>query len=322
MYRREFLRFTAAGAVTHGLLGRIRPEAGSWLATRGSDPIDAAAFHAMRKFASTRFGRIAYVERGKGPAALFLHGDPLNSFQWRGALERLSDIRRCIAIDVMGMGYSDIAVGQNLESETQAEMCAAVLDALGLKSADLVASDSGGAIAQLLVARYPKRARSLLLTNCDVPEDSPPAVLAPIIEASRKGTLVDETFLPWLADKDKARGALGTAYTNPANLTDESIEVYLRPPTSSPVKKALFHAYHAGMSRNALLPIVPELQKSPVPVQIVWGTGDDIFKPTDPESLAKIFPRFRGIRRVEGAKLFWPEEFPDILAEEARKLWT
>lgn len=322
MYRREFLRFTAAGAVTHSLLGRIRPEAGTWLGFQGSGPIDAAAFHAMRKFASTRFGRIAYVERGKGPVALFLHGDPLNSFQWRGALERLSDIRRCVAIDVMGMGYSEVPEGQSLQAEDQADMCAAVLDALSLKSVDLVASDSGGGIAQLLVARHPERVRSLLLANGDVAEDSPPAALAPIIEGARKGTVVDESFVRWLADKNLARATLGTAFTNPANLTDESVEVYLRPFTTSARRKAQFHTYHIGMARNALLPIVPQLKESQVPVRVVWGTGDDIFKPTDPDSLAKIFPKFRGIRRIEGAKLFWPEEFPDILAEEARKLWA
>ena len=52
--------------------------------------LDAAQFRSERRFARTSFGRIAYVERGSGNAALFLHGFPLNSFQWRGQLERLS----------------------------------------------------------------------------------------------------------------------------------------------------------------------------------------------------------------------------------------
>src|SRR5262245_11476004 len=49
-------------------------------------PLDAAAWSAARRFADTPFGKIAYVERGSGDAALFLHGFPLNGFQWRGAL--------------------------------------------------------------------------------------------------------------------------------------------------------------------------------------------------------------------------------------------
>src|SRR5262249_61445851 len=71
-------------------------------------PMDAATWSAARRFAETPFGKIAYVERGSGAAALFLHGFPLNGFQWRGALDRLSAYRRCVAPDFMGLGYSQI----------------------------------------------------------------------------------------------------------------------------------------------------------------------------------------------------------------------
>src|SRR4051812_37213689 len=71
-----------------------------------------ASFAASRRYAETCFGRIVYVERGKGKAALFLHGFPLNSFQWRGALELLSGTRRCIAPDFMALGYTEVAPGQ------------------------------------------------------------------------------------------------------------------------------------------------------------------------------------------------------------------
>src|SRR5215472_8448158 len=60
-----------------------------------------------RRFAATRFGRIAYVERGTGPVALFLHGFPLNSFQWRGVIRQLSGERRCVAPDAMGLGCTE-----------------------------------------------------------------------------------------------------------------------------------------------------------------------------------------------------------------------
>lgn len=43
----------------------------------------AADFHAARRFAKTRLGRIAYVAEGAGPAAIFLHGFPLNGSHWR-----------------------------------------------------------------------------------------------------------------------------------------------------------------------------------------------------------------------------------------------
>jgi haloalkane dehalogenase len=65
-----------------------------------------AQFHAARRFVELPVGRIAYVERGAGPAAIFLHGYPLNGFQWRGPMARLSDLRRCIALDLMGLAIA------------------------------------------------------------------------------------------------------------------------------------------------------------------------------------------------------------------------
>jgi hypothetical protein len=37
--------------------------------------------------------------------------------------------------------------------------------------------------------------------------------------------------------------------------------------------------------------------------------------------LDQTLPGSRGVRRVEGANLFFPEEMPDLIAEEAAKLW-
>ena len=36
----------------------------------------ASEFQSSRKFVQTAFGRVAYVERGNGPVALFVHALP------------------------------------------------------------------------------------------------------------------------------------------------------------------------------------------------------------------------------------------------------
>ncbi|HMH11822.1 MAG TPA: alpha/beta hydrolase [Edaphobacter sp.] len=72
-------------------------------------------------------------------------------------------------------------------------MLAALLDALTIPKVDIIASDSGGAVAQLFLVRYPKHVRTLLLTNCDVETDSPPPKVKPAIEMARAGTLADAT---------------------------------------------------------------------------------------------------------------------------------
>jgi haloalkane dehalogenase len=179
-------------------------------------------------------------------------------------------------------------------------------------------------VAQLFVVRHPKRVRTLLLTNCDVETDSPPPALLPVIEMARAGTFVDKWFVPWVADKALARSAEGLGgqtYTFRANPTDEAVDYYLAPLVSSPQRKAQIHAYAIALEQNPLAGIEPALKKCAAPTRIVWGTGDDIFSQKSPDYLHQILPQSRGVRRVKGAKLFFPEEFPDIIADEARRLW-
>jgi pimeloyl-ACP methyl ester carboxylesterase len=311
MRRRQFLQLTGA-ALAAGLTSA---------AADTSQPLDAAAFRAMRRFADLRFGRIAYVERGSGQAALFLHGAPLNGFQWRGAIERLSAQRRCIAPDFMGLGYSEIPEHQSLAADAQVSMLAAFLDALAIRKVDVVASDSGGAVAQLFVAHHPKRVRTLLLSNCDVEPDSPPPKVKPVIEMARAGTLAEATA-KWLTDKALARSTFGAAvFRDPSRFADETIEYYVTPLVNTPLRREQYHAFHVALEPNPLAGIEASLNRSPIPVRIVWGAADDIFAQQDAEYLDRTFPNSRGIRRVPEGKLFFQEEFPDVIAEEAQRLW-
>src|SRR3954470_12783943 len=167
MNRRRFLAGTAGGLVAGSLVARIARSKGLAGDTHATDAdADAAKrYDKERRFAPTAFGKIAYIDRGTGPAVLFLHGFPLNSFQWRGAIDRLSATRRCIAPDSMGLGHTEVAAGQAVTPSAQADMLAAFLDRLSVEKVDVIANDSGGAVAQLFVTRYPQKVRTLLLTN-------------------------------------------------------------------------------------------------------------------------------------------------------------
>jgi haloalkane dehalogenase len=325
MRRREFVGATI-GTLTLGAISGCASSARGGIAsgTAAAKTLDVAAFHGQRRYAQTSFGNIAYVERGSGDAALFLHGLPLNGFQWRGALERLSAQRRCVAADFMGLGYSQVSAQQSVAPRDQAAMLATLLDTLSIPKVDLVASDSGGAVAQLFVLRYPERVRTLLLTNCDVEPDSPPPALQPVLEMARAGTFADRLLGAWLTDKALARSAQGLGgqtYTYPERLSDEIIDCYLSPLLSSQLRKTQVEAYTLALDPNPLAGIESALKRCAVPTRIVWGTGDDIFSAASPDYLDRLLPSSRGVRRVPGAKLFFPEEFPDVIAEEARGLW-
>ncbi len=325
MNRRSFLQMSAGATALCAVTGAAHGlQSNAFRMLADTPPVSAAEFRRMRRYAETKFGRIAYVERGKGPAALFLHGFPLNSFQWRDVIDRLADRRRCIAPDFLGLGYTEVAKGQSVAPTAQVNMLATLLDNLSIQEVDVIANDSGGAVAQLFVTRYPKRARTLLLTNCDVEPDSPPPSVAPVIELARKGRFADEWLVPWVADKNLARspkGLGGLCYSDPTNPTDEALDYYLGPLVSSPERKALTNAYAVGLDPNPLAGIEPALKRCKVPTRILWGTADNIFSKDSPAYLDRTMGNSFGVRWVEGAKLFFPEEKPELIAEEATSLW-
>ena len=320
MTRRRWL-IVSTGLAATALLGGVARAHGS----DADDDADAAErWTRERRFQATPYGRTAYIDRGTGPTALFLHGFPLSGFQWRGAIDRLSKLRRCLAPDSMGLGFTEVLPGQSVTPDDQVKMLIAFLDALGVDTVDLVANDSGGAVAQLLAIRHPQRVRSLLLTNCDVEPDSPPPALKPVFELAEMGIWPDAWLAPWLKDKAKARapdGLGGMCFSNPEHPTDAAIEQYLGPILQSVERKDLANRYALGLKPNPLAGIEDGLRKLDIPVRVVWGMSDGIFSKDNPDYLARILPRVEGVRRIPGAKLFFPEEYPHIIAEEARRLW-
>jgi len=335
MNRRKFLTYGATAAALASTTVAVAAAAAasrepSKEAASSWDPVaeDAAAgarYTKERRFLDSPFGRIAYIDRGSGRPTLLLHGFPLSSFQWRGVIERLSGTRRCLAPDLMGLGYTEVADGQSVTPASQAAMIAAFLDRLNVGEVDLIANDSGGAVAQLFLIAHPERVRTLLLTNCDVETDSPPEAVLPIIEAARAGIYPDLFLEPWLRHKDVARSANGLGgmcYSKPMYPTDTALEQYLGPLVASAARKALVNRYTLGLTPNPLAGISSQLRKCSVPTRIVWGMSDSIFSSKSPDYLASVLPRVTGVRRLREAKLFFPEEYPDVIAEEAVLLST
>src|ERR1700691_2468113 len=135
----------------------------------------------------TPSGRISYAPAGSGPTALFVHGVVLNKHLWRHQVAGLSDIRRCIAVDLLAHGDTEIAPEQDVSVTANAKMLREFLDALQIDQVDLVGNDSGGGIAQIFAALNPSRVRSLTLTNCDTHNNWPPEPFKPFLEMAAAG---------------------------------------------------------------------------------------------------------------------------------------
>ena len=152
----------------------------------------------------TASGRISCTEQGTGPVALFVHGVLLNGHLWRHQLTDLSDIRRCIAVDLLAHGDTEIAPDQDVSVTANAKMLKEFLDALNIDQVDLVGNDSGGGIAQIFAALNPERVRSLTLTDCDTHDNWPPEAFKPFLAMAAAGGLRG-TLDAMLSDKSVYR---------------------------------------------------------------------------------------------------------------------
>ena len=290
--------------------------------------MDIATFHASRRSLDVISGRIALFERGEGPVALFIHGVPLNGYHWRAVIQRVQHRRRCIAIDLMGLGYTEIGPSQDVSFTAQAHMIAEVLDALNIPNVDLVGNDSGGAIAQIFAAHHPERLRSLVLTNCDVHDGWPPPQVLTIMEHARKGTLA-AIFRPMLDRPDLARDRyargesvpLFRSYTDPSVLTDDVIRHYLQPLLSSRTRLEAFQRYWLGFNNAHTVAIHSALKRLQVPTLIVWGLKDIFFDKKWAYWLKDTIPGAKRVVEAADGRLFFPEDRPEDLTGPMLQFW-
>jgi pimeloyl-ACP methyl ester carboxylesterase len=283
--------------------------------------VDVKEFHAKRRFANVASGSVAYYEQGQGPAALFVCGVPLNGFHWRHVIDGVGDLRRCIAIDLMSLGYTEISTTQDVSFTAQAHMLAQVLDALGVDKVDLVGNDSGGAISQIFAAHYPHRLRSLTLTNCDVHDGWPPQQVLPVIDMARQGTL-PALYQGLLDNPAAARERFTRALADSSVLTDEIIGVYLQPLLATPERRANFCRYWLGFDNAQTVAIEPLLKKLQVPTQMVWGLKDIFFDVKWAYWLKRTIPGATRVIEIPDAKLFFPEDQPQALIGPLREFWA
>jgi pimeloyl-ACP methyl ester carboxylesterase len=119
-------------------------------------------------------GRLALhvAEVGQGPAVLCLHGFPAYWADFREQMLALAQAGfRVIAPDLPGYAESDKLTGTlAYRSTLLADDLAALIQALGLKSARVIGHDWGGTLAYCLASQHSQLVERLVILNAGHPE--------------------------------------------------------------------------------------------------------------------------------------------------------
>ena len=161
------------------------------------------------------------------------------------------------------------------------ELCAH----LGLDQVDVVANDTGGAVAQVFAARYPGRIRTLTLTNCDVHDNFPPELFKPFVAMAEAGEL-GPWWPPWRATTrwPRSEAGFGMGYATAAELSDELLTSYIAPFAADGGKG--LERFLVAPKAEELIAVAPLLAELQAPVQLAWGTADSSSSRRGPSACA------------------------------------
>lgn len=111
---------------------------------------------------------IYYRTMGEGRNLFLLHGYPFNSFDWSLVIPKISNDRKIILLDFLGMGFSDKPQNHRYSFEEYAEIVNEVANHLGILEADILAHDLAVSVVQEMLSSLEKnkfKIRSIAFMN-------------------------------------------------------------------------------------------------------------------------------------------------------------
>lgn len=126
--------------------------------------LQQAAFKAEPMVAKTRCGVVEYAEYGEGPAVVALHG-AMGGYDQSLLLAQTVGDQGFRYIGVSRPGYLGTPMASGRSGEEQADLCAALLDDLGIETAAVMVVSGGGPCALNFALRHRERCRGLVLVS-------------------------------------------------------------------------------------------------------------------------------------------------------------
>jgi pimeloyl-ACP methyl ester carboxylesterase len=258
-------------------------------------------------------GVVRYREAGSGEPIVFVHGLLVDGQLWRDVAPRLEGDFRVIVPDLpLGCEREPFAPGADLSPPGLASIVAEFLDALELDHVTLVGNDTGGAICQLVVTRYPERIGRLVLTPCDAYEHFPPPAFKPLAVAGRS-TAVLAGIAQSMRFAAMRRSPLAYGWLM-RRFDDERCRAWVAPVRENKAVRAEIAKILAGFDSRHTMEAAARFKDLEIPVLIAWAPEDRFFKLANAERLAREIPNAR-LERIEDSYTFVSIDQPARTAE-------
>jgi pimeloyl-ACP methyl ester carboxylesterase len=261
------------------------------------------------KYIQVQGYRLHYLEAGRGPAVLLLHGFGGSAEGWRATGAILAGAGyRALAFDCLGFGRSDKPADAPYSLELIAGLYVAALGQLGIDHVAIVAHSMGGKYALATALRYPGHVTGIALVASDGF-----AAASPMSRVGKWPLIC--WFILWLSGQPPlVRAMMGAAFHTPdAFVTDELItqasEAFLGWENRHALT-ALSRCYDAtDLQISGLRARLGELR---IPALLAWGADDQIFPvrygdvaaAEIPGARLVIFPSCGHFPQVESARPF------------------
>ena len=273
--------------------------------------LDRSEYPFTSKWADLRDGRIHYIDEGAGAPALFVHGTPTWSFEYRHVIRAAMGSSRCIAPDHLGFGVSERPRGASYTPEAHAGRLREFVDALGLDRFALVVHDYGGPIG-LPLAIAGRVTRLIILNTWMWPFDDDK-------EMRNRARMVNGAVGRWMYRNLNAslKMLMPSAYAQRSRLTRGIHRQYLEP-FRNPDDRVLvlWPLAYALLGSSAFYrdeySHMDALRS--IPVSIIWGLKDTAFRPHHLARWRRELPN-ASVLALDNAG-HWPhEEAPSEVAE-------
>ena len=237
------------------------------------------------EFVRVQAGRMRCLITGDGPPMLLLHGLLGTADAWGLATQQLAANSTVYAPDALGIGGSDRVPGLDVSLVATAARLIELMDARGIRQADVVGTSHGGSVALMLASLHPERIRSLVL---HAPANPFSDVADPLIRFYR--TALGRWFagrVPTVPASVQSL-ALGRLYGDANRVRTGSLERYissLRVPGTVSYILSILDRWELDMA--ALEAALPSIRK--VPTLLLWGDRDRAVSLRSGEQLAQYF---------------------------------